>query len=112
MTIADDRYGQALRCFDIESTLRFAKNTLGWTAPDVRTPEQADRWTWLMCATRHSCAVRRWGVLIKRDRNPGGGAGVHHGYRAGSPIHPTAGGRDRGGDRRDLDQTYYLPRRP
>jgi hypothetical protein len=34
--------------FDIEHTLRFAKNTLGWTTPALRTPEQADRWSWLI----------------------------------------------------------------
>ena len=34
-----------LRRFDIEHTFRFLKNTLGWTAPSLRTPEQADRWT-------------------------------------------------------------------
>jgi DDE superfamily endonuclease len=39
-----------LRRFDIEHTYRFAKNTLGWTTPALRTPEQADRWTWLVIA--------------------------------------------------------------
>lgn len=39
-----------LRRFDIEHTFRFAKNTLGWTTPSLRTPEQADRWTWLTVA--------------------------------------------------------------
>lgn len=39
-----------LRRFDIEHTYRFAKNTLGWTTPALRTPEQADRWTWLVVA--------------------------------------------------------------
>ena len=39
-----------LRRFDIEHTYRFVKNTLGWTTPSVRTPEQADRWTWLVLA--------------------------------------------------------------
>jgi hypothetical protein len=39
-----------LRRFDIEHTYRFAKNTLGWTTPSLRTPEQADRWTWLIIA--------------------------------------------------------------
>ena len=34
----------------IEHTLRFAKQTLGWTIPGPRTPEQADRWTWLVLA--------------------------------------------------------------
>ena len=37
-----------LRRFDIEHTFRFAKNTLGWTSPSVCTPEQAERWTWLV----------------------------------------------------------------
>jgi hypothetical protein len=39
-----------LRRFDIEHTYRFAKQALGWTAPALRTPEQADRWTWLIVA--------------------------------------------------------------
>jgi hypothetical protein len=34
----------------IEHTVRFAKQTLGWTTPRPRTPEQADRWTWLVLA--------------------------------------------------------------
>jgi hypothetical protein len=37
-----------LRRFDIEHTFRFAKQALGWTTPKLRTPEQADRWTWLI----------------------------------------------------------------
>jgi hypothetical protein len=39
-----------LRRFDIEHTYRFVKSTLGWTTPSLRTPEQADRWTWLVAA--------------------------------------------------------------
>jgi DDE superfamily endonuclease len=39
-----------LRRFDIEHTFRFAKQTLGWTTPKVETPEQADRWAWLIAA--------------------------------------------------------------
>jgi hypothetical protein len=39
-----------LHRFDLEHTFRFAKNTLGWTAPSLCTPEQADRWTWLIIA--------------------------------------------------------------
>src|ERR1039458_7865403 len=39
-----------LRRFDIEHTYRFVKSTLGWTTPALRTPEQADRWTWLVIA--------------------------------------------------------------
>jgi hypothetical protein len=36
------------RRFDAEHTFRFFKQTLGWTRPRIRTPEQADRWTWLI----------------------------------------------------------------
>lgn len=39
-----------LRRFDIEHTFRFAKNTLGWTTPSLCTPEQAERWSWLVAA--------------------------------------------------------------
>jgi hypothetical protein len=38
------------RRFDAEHTFRFIKQTLGWTRPRVRTPQQADRWTWLVLA--------------------------------------------------------------
>jgi hypothetical protein len=34
--------------FDLEHTYRFLKQTLNWTTPRVRNPEQADRWTWLV----------------------------------------------------------------
>ena len=37
-----------LRRFDIEHTFRFIKNTMGWTTPSLCTPDQADRWTWLI----------------------------------------------------------------
>jgi DDE superfamily endonuclease len=39
------------RRFDLEHTVRFAKQTLGWTTPRPRTPAQADRWTWLVLAS-------------------------------------------------------------
>lgn len=39
-----------LRRFDIEHTFRMLKQTLGWTCPKLRTPEQGDRWTWLVLA--------------------------------------------------------------
>jgi hypothetical protein len=49
-TAADiDRWWQAfLRRFDLEHTFRLFKQTLGWTRPKLRTPEAADRWTWLI----------------------------------------------------------------
>jgi DDE superfamily endonuclease len=34
--------------FDLEHTFRFAKETLRWTAPRVRRPQAADRWTALV----------------------------------------------------------------
>lgn len=39
-----------LRRFDIEHAFRFVKGTLGWTTPQLCTPAQADRWTWLVAA--------------------------------------------------------------
>ncbi|MGJ7416082.1 transposase [Streptomyces cinereoruber] len=46
-----DRLWRAyLRRFDIEHTFRLFKQTLGWTCPKIRTPEAADRWTWLILA--------------------------------------------------------------
>jgi hypothetical protein len=44
-----DRYWQAfLRRFDLEHTFRMFKQVLGWTAPKIRDPAAADRWTWLI----------------------------------------------------------------
>jgi DDE superfamily endonuclease len=40
-----------IRRFDLEHTVRFCKQTLGWTTPRPRQPEQADRWTWLVLAS-------------------------------------------------------------
>jgi hypothetical protein len=39
-----------LRRFDIEHTFRLLKQTLGWVCPKIRTPQAADRWTWIMLA--------------------------------------------------------------
>jgi len=57
-----------LRRFDIEHTYRFAKNTLGWTTPRVATPEQADRWTWLIVAAYTQLRLARG--LIDDHRLP------------------------------------------
>ena len=44
-----DRCWQAfLRRFDLEHTFRLFKQVLGWTAPKLRDPHAADRWTWLI----------------------------------------------------------------
>ena len=50
-----------VRRFDLEHTLRFCKQSLGWTTPRVRHPEQADRWTWLVVAVYTQLRLaRRW----------------------------------------------------
>ncbi|MGB7979300.1 MAG: transposase [Candidatus Nanopelagicales bacterium] len=57
-----------LRRFDIEHTFRFAKNTLGWTTPAVRTPQQADTWTWLIIAAYTQLRLARG--LVEDQRLP------------------------------------------
>jgi hypothetical protein len=55
-----DRLWQAfLRRFDIEHTFRFLKQTLGWTRPKIRTPAQADRWTWLILTAHTQLRLAR-----------------------------------------------------
>jgi hypothetical protein len=39
-----------VRRFDLEHTVGFCKQTLGWTTPRLHDPDQADRWTWLVLA--------------------------------------------------------------
>jgi Transposase DDE domain len=34
--------------FSLEHTFRFCKQTLRWTTPKLRSPDAADRWTWLL----------------------------------------------------------------
>ena len=36
--------------FDVEHTLKFCKERLGWDRARVRTPDQMDRWTWVVLA--------------------------------------------------------------
>jgi hypothetical protein len=55
-----DRWWQAfLRRFDLEHTFRLLKQTLGWTRPKIRTPEAADRWTWLIIAAHTQLRLAR-----------------------------------------------------
>ena len=55
-----DRYWQSfLRRFDLEHTFRLFKQTLGWTAPKIRTPQAADRWTWLVIAAHTQLRLAR-----------------------------------------------------
>lgn len=48
-----------LRRFDLEHTFRMIKQTLGWTVPKVRSPEAADRWTWLIIAAHTQLRLAR-----------------------------------------------------
>jgi hypothetical protein len=48
-----------LRRFDLEHTFRLFKQTLGWTAPKLRHPEAADRWTWLVIACHTQLRLAR-----------------------------------------------------
>jgi hypothetical protein len=48
-----------LRRFDIEHTFRLLKQELGWTAPQIRTPQQGDRWTWLILAAHTQLRLAR-----------------------------------------------------
>jgi hypothetical protein len=89
-----------LRRFDIEHTYRFAKGTLGWTTPALRTPEQADRWTWLVVAVYTQLRLAR-GLVDdmrlpwERPRAPSllTPSRVRRGFRRlrssiGTPAHP------------------------
>ena len=89
-----------LRRFDIEHTYRFAKNTLGWTTPALRTPEQADRWTWLIIAAYTQLRLARGLVADlrlpwerRRDPTKLTPARVRRGFRSlratiGTPAQP------------------------
>src|SRR5215207_8688602 len=50
----------------IEHTVRFAKQTLGWTTPRLRHPEQAERWTWLVLAAYAQLRLARQLVADQR----------------------------------------------
>jgi hypothetical protein len=78
----------SIRRFDCEHTVRFCKQTLGWTIPRPRHPEQADRWTWLVLAGYAQLRLARAVVCDQRlpwerprpsrDCHPVGcGAGFH-----------------------------------
>jgi hypothetical protein len=55
-----------VRRFDLEHTVRFAKQTLGWTTPRLRHPEQAERWTWLVLAAYAQLRLARQLVADQR----------------------------------------------
>src|SRR3954466_3516964 len=98
-----------LRRFDLEHTIRFAKQTLGWTRPKLRSPAAADRWTWLILAAHTELRLARpLAVDLRRPRErplPAGRltpARVRRGFRylraktpcpagAPKPAHPGPG---------------------
>jgi hypothetical protein len=43
----------------LEHTFRFLKQVLGWTAPKLRDPAAADRWTWLTIAAHAQLRLAR-----------------------------------------------------
>jgi hypothetical protein len=55
-----------VRRFDLEHTLRFCKQSLGWTTPRVRHPEHADRLTWLVVAVYTQLRLARPWVADRR----------------------------------------------
>jgi DDE superfamily endonuclease len=94
-----------LRRFDIEHTFRFFKQVLGWTAPKLRDPAAADRWTWLIIAAytqlRLAAALAADLRLPWQRPQPPGTmtpARVRRGFRAvcetaGSPAAPPKPGK-------------------
>jgi hypothetical protein len=64
-----DRCWQAfLRRFDLEHTFRLFKQVLGWTAPKLRDPAAADRWTWVIIACHTQLRLAR--PLVDDLRHP------------------------------------------
>ena len=51
-----------LRRFTVEHAFRFAKQGLGWTMVRPRSPEAADRWTWLVAAVLWQLYLARGAV--------------------------------------------------
>lgn len=83
------------RRFDLEHTFRFLKQTLSWTAPKIRHPEQADLWTWLMIAAYTQLRLARKIVADRRlpweKPLPEGGLTPARVLRAFSSLLPSLG---------------------
>ncbi|WP_374216168.1 NF041680 family putative transposase [Frankia sp. R82] len=58
-TAIDQAWQAFLRRFDLEHTFRLFKQTLGWTRPKIRSPQAADRWTWLLVAAHTQLRLAR-----------------------------------------------------
>jgi hypothetical protein len=55
-----------VRRFDLEHTFRFLKQSMGWSTPRIRHPDQADRWTWLVVAAVTQLRLARAYVADQR----------------------------------------------
>jgi hypothetical protein len=54
------------RRFAIEHAFRFLKQTLGWTTPRLRSPQAADRWSWLGALALWQLHLAREAVVPER----------------------------------------------
>ena len=116
-----------LRRFDIEHTFRMWKQTLGWTRPQLRDCDAADRWTWLILTAYTQLRLARtlaidlrrpWEKPVEPHRlTP---ARVRRGFRyirvktgspagAPKPTHPGPG-RPSGSKNRRHAARHYLGR--
>jgi hypothetical protein len=110
------------RRFDLEHTFRLFKQVLGWTAPKIRDPHAADRWTWLIIA---ACTQLRLAAALAADlrlpwqqpQPPGTmtPARVRRGFRAvretlSTPAAPPKPGKPGPGRPRGSTNTRKAPR--
>lgn len=87
-TDVDHCWQSYLRRFDLEHTFRMIKQTLGWTKPRLRSPQAADRWTWLVIVTHTQLgSPGPWPSICA-------GPGRNRPSRTGSPRHVSAGGSE------------------
>jgi DDE superfamily endonuclease len=113
-----------LRRFDLEHTFRLLKQVLGWTAPKLRDPAAADRWTWLIIAAytqlRLAAALAADLRLPWQRPAPPGTmtpARVRRGFRAvcetaGTPAAPPRPARPGPGRPKGSPNRHKAPRHP
>jgi DDE superfamily endonuclease len=104
-----DRLWQAfLRRFDPGYTFRLFKQVLGWTAPKIRNPQAADRWTWLIITCHAQLRLARpladdlrlpWERPPRRGGSPPPGSAADSGTSTPPcpawPVHQTRQARPR-----------------
>jgi hypothetical protein len=121
--LADAVLWQAfLRRFDLEHTFRLFKQVLGWTAPKLRDPAAAGRWTWLIIAAytqlRIAAALAADLRLPWQRPQPPGSmtpARVRRGFRAvratvGTPAAPPKPGKRGPGRPKGSPNRHKAPR--